>query len=62
VPAARAGPAWPSCAIGPPERVAERERAHRSLAALASLKPTETRTLVLQAAGRSYRDIEAKTA
>src|SRR4051794_28329413 len=36
---------------GPPERVAERERAHRSLAALASLKPAETRALVLQAAG-----------
>ena len=46
---------------GPPERVAERERAHRSLAALASLKPAETRALVLQAAGRSYRDIEAET-
>jgi hypothetical protein len=46
---------------GPPERFAERERAHRSLAALASLKPAETRALVLQAAGRSYRDIEAET-
>jgi hypothetical protein len=46
---------------GPPERVAERESAHRSLAALASLKPAETRALVLQAAGRSYRDIEAET-
>ena len=46
---------------GPPERFAERERAHRSLAALASLKPVETRALVLQAAGRSYRDIEAET-
>jgi hypothetical protein len=46
---------------GPPERVADRERAHRSLAALASLKPAETRALVLQAAGRSYRDIEAET-
>src|SRR4051794_41869636 len=46
---------------GPPERVAEREHAHRSLAALASLKPAETRALVLQAAGRSYRDIAAET-
>jgi hypothetical protein len=46
---------------GPPERFAERERAHRSLAALASLKPAETRALVLHAAGRSYRDIEADT-
>ena len=46
---------------GPPERAADRERAHRSLAALASLKPAETRALVLQAAGRSYRDIEADT-
>jgi hypothetical protein len=46
---------------GPPERFAERERAHRSLAALASLKPAETRALVLHAAGRSYRDIEAET-
>src|SRR3954469_22068818 len=45
---------------GSPERVADRERAHRSLAALASLKPAETRALVLQAAGRSYRDIEAE--
>src|SRR4051812_34753934 len=46
---------------GSPERVADRELAHRSLAALASLKPAETRALVLQAAGRSYRDIEAET-
>jgi RNA polymerase sigma factor (sigma-70 family) len=46
---------------GPPERAAERERAHRSLAALASLKTAESRALVLQAAGRSYRDIEAET-
>src|SRR5215212_6886855 len=46
---------------GPPERAADRERAHRSLAALASLRPAETRALVLQAAGRSYRDIEAET-
>jgi hypothetical protein len=51
----------PTHLAGPPERVADRERAHRSLAALASLKPAQTRTLVLQAAGRSYRDIEAET-
>src|SRR3954453_12067938 len=46
---------------GPPERFREHQRAPRSLAALASLKPAETRALVLQAAGRSYRDIEAET-
>jgi DNA-directed RNA polymerase specialized sigma24 family protein len=42
---------------GPWERAAEGERAHRSLAALAALKPA----LVLQAAGRSYAEIEAET-
>jgi hypothetical protein len=46
---------------GPWERAAERERAHRSLAALAALKPAEARALVLQAAGRSYPEIEAET-
>src|SRR3954453_8568484 len=46
---------------GPPETVVDRERAHRSLAALASLKPVEARALGRRAAGRSYRDIEAET-
>jgi Putative zinc-finger len=48
-------------ASGPWERAAERESAHRSLAALAALKPAETRALVLQAGGRSYAEIEAET-
>ena len=46
---------------GPSERAAEREHAHRALAALAALKPAETRALVLQAAGRTYAEIEAET-
>jgi RNA polymerase sigma factor (sigma-70 family) len=46
---------------GPEERAAARERAHRSLAALATLKPAESRALVLQAAGRSYAEIGTET-
>jgi hypothetical protein len=46
---------------GPSERAADRERAHRSLAALAALKPSESRALVLQAGGRTYAEIEAAT-
>jgi RNA polymerase sigma factor (sigma-70 family) len=46
---------------GPEERAAARERAHRSLAALATLKPAESRALVLQATGRSYAEIGAET-
>jgi hypothetical protein len=46
---------------GPSERAAEREHAHRALAALAALKPAETRALVLQAAGRTYAEIESET-
>jgi RNA polymerase sigma factor (sigma-70 family) len=46
---------------GPDELVDARERAHRSLVALAALKPAESRALILQAAGRSYAEIEAET-
>ena len=46
---------------GPSERATERERAHRALAALATLKRDEARALVLQAAGRTYAEIEAET-
>src|SRR4051794_8811419 len=46
---------------GPGERAAAREGAHRSLAALATLKPAEPRALVLQAAGRSYAEIGTET-
>jgi RNA polymerase sigma factor (sigma-70 family) len=46
---------------GPSERAADRERAHRSLSALAALKPTESRALVLQAGGCTYVEIEAAT-
>ena len=46
---------------GPSERAADRERAHRALAALATLKRDEARALVLQAAGRTYAEIEAET-
>ncbi|HEX4623218.1 MAG TPA: sigma factor-like helix-turn-helix DNA-binding protein [Solirubrobacteraceae bacterium] len=46
---------------GPAERAADRERAHRALAALATLKRDEARALVLQAAGRTYAEIEAET-
>ncbi|HEX3318456.1 MAG TPA: hypothetical protein VHR88_10580 [Solirubrobacteraceae bacterium] len=46
---------------GPSERAADRERAHRSLSALAALKPAESRALVLQAAGRTYAEIEGET-
>ena len=46
---------------GPSERATDRERAHRALAALATLKPDEARALVLQAAGRTYAEIEAET-
>lgn len=46
---------------GPSERAADRERAHRALAALAALKRDEARALVLQAAGRTYAEIEAET-
>ncbi|MFL5836387.1 MAG: hypothetical protein ACJ76K_07355 [Solirubrobacteraceae bacterium] len=45
---------------GPPERVADRERAYRSLAALASLKPAETCAL-LPEARRSARAVELPT-
>jgi len=45
----------------PDERAAAREHVARSLAALAALKPAESRALVLQAAGRSYAEIEAET-
>ena len=43
------------------ERATDRERAHRALAALATLKRDEARALVLQAAGRTYAEIEAET-
>jgi RNA polymerase sigma factor (sigma-70 family) len=46
---------------GPEERAAARERAHRSLAALATLKPAECRALLLQATGRSYAEIGTET-
>ena len=46
---------------GPSERATERERAHRALAALATLKRDEARALVLQATGRTYAEIEAET-
>ena len=46
---------------GPSERAADRERAHRALAALATLKRDEARALVLQATGRTYAEIEAET-
>jgi hypothetical protein len=46
---------------GPSERAADRERAHRALAALATLKRDEARALVLQAAGRTYAEIQAET-
>ena len=46
---------------GPWERATDRERAHRALAALATLKRDEARALVLQAAGRTYAEIEAET-
>jgi DNA-directed RNA polymerase specialized sigma24 family protein len=46
---------------GPSEQATERERAHRALAALATLKRDEARALVLQAAGRTYAEIEAET-
>jgi DNA-directed RNA polymerase specialized sigma24 family protein len=46
---------------GPSERATDRERAHRALAALATLKRDEARALVLQAAGRTYAEIEAET-
>src|SRR6266545_389905 len=46
---------------GPEERAAARERAHRSLAALATIKPAESRALLLQAAGRSYAEIGTET-
>jgi hypothetical protein len=46
---------------GPWERATDRERAHRALAALAALKRDEARALVLQAAGRTYAEIEAET-
>ena len=45
----------------PWERATDRERAHRALAALATLKRDEARALVLQAAGRTYAEIEAET-
>jgi hypothetical protein len=47
--------------VGPSERATDRERAHRALAALATLKRDEARALVLQAAGRTYAEIEAET-
>ena len=46
---------------GPDEYAASLERAHRSLAVLAELKPAESRALLLQAAGRSYSEIESAT-
>jgi RNA polymerase sigma factor (sigma-70 family) len=46
---------------GPEERAAARERSHRSLAALATIKPAESRALLLQAAGRSYAEIGSET-
>ena len=46
---------------GPSERATDRERAHRALAALATLKRDEARALVLQATGRTYAEIEAET-
>jgi RNA polymerase sigma factor (sigma-70 family) len=46
---------------GPDEHAAERERTHRSLAALAAIKPAESRALVLQAEGRSYAEIRRET-
>ena len=38
-----------------------KRRAHRSLAVLAELKPAESRALLLQAAGRTYAEIESAT-
>jgi hypothetical protein len=46
---------------GPDEYATARERAHRSLAVLAELKPAEARALLLQAAGRTYAEIESAT-
>jgi hypothetical protein len=48
--------------VGAVEGAAERERAHRSLAALAALKLAESRALALQAGGRSYAEIERRPA
>jgi hypothetical protein len=46
---------------GPDEHATALERAHRSLAVLAELKPAESRALLLQAAGRTYSEIESAT-
>src|SRR4051812_40744801 len=46
---------------GPDESAASLERTHRSVAVLAELKPAESRALLLQAAGRSYSEIESAT-
>jgi RNA polymerase sigma factor (sigma-70 family) len=46
---------------GPDEHAAARERTDRSLAALAAIKPAESRALVLQAGGRSYAEIRQET-
>ena len=46
---------------GPDEYAAALERAHQSLAALAAIKPAESRALLLQAGGRTYAEIESAT-
>jgi hypothetical protein len=46
---------------GPDEYATALEPAHRSLAVLAELKPAESRALLLQAAGRTYAEIESAT-
>jgi hypothetical protein len=46
---------------GPDEYATALERAHRSLAVLAELKPAQSRALLLQAAGRTYAEIESAT-
>jgi RNA polymerase sigma factor (sigma-70 family) len=46
---------------GPDEYAVALERAHRSLAALAAIKPAESRALLLQAGGCTYAEIESST-
>jgi hypothetical protein len=46
---------------GPDEYATALERAHRSLAVLAELDPAEPHALLLQAAGRTYAEIESAT-
>jgi DNA-directed RNA polymerase specialized sigma24 family protein len=46
---------------GPDEYAAALDRVHRSLAALAAIKPAESRALLLQAGGHTYAEIESAT-